>query len=264
MNEASGPTAAATDTVAVEHAAAKGPWGPAATVAFTVVILVAFVIVQSVLAIPYVLIRAFVTGGADIGGSIETVAARLESDGLFLALSEIVTAPLVIGLIVLVAWLRKGPAIRDYFAVGSPPRSVTLRWLLYTVAFAALLELASILAGQPSVPDWMKDIWRSAVVLPLLLFAIVVVAAVVEELLFRGFFYQGLHRSRLGPAGTVALASLIWTAIHMQYGWFHLGQIFATGIVLGAARVATGSIVPPVLMHALLNVIASVQAAIES
>ena len=263
MTDASGRTAVATDAGIVPAAPVRASWGAAATIAFTVMILVAFVIVQSVLAIPYVLVRAFAAGG-DVGESVANVAGTLDKDGLFLALSEIFTAPLVIGLTLLVAWLRKGPAIRDYFAVRRVPGPVILRWLLYTAVFAALLEVSSVLAGQPSVPDWMKDIWRSAAFLPLLLFAIVVVAPVVEELLFRGFFYEGLHRSRLGPVGTLVLASLIWTAIHMQYGWFHLGQVFATGVVLGVARLATGSIVPPVLMHALLNVTASVQAAIES
>ena len=85
-----------------------------------------------------------------------------------------------------------------------------------------------------------------------------------EELVFRGFLFEGLRHSRLGNAGAIILASAVWASIHLQYEWFYVGQILVLGLLLGAARLFTRSLVPSILMHALVNGIATLQVALES
>ncbi len=237
---------------------AKRPWGAAATVGFTLLIFAVFMVVQTALAIPYVVIKVVAVPTTNI----QTAAAALEKDGLFLALSEIVAGPLVVGVTILFAWLRKGPPLREYLALRPVPRQTTLRWLLCTVLLAGLLDVAAYIAGYPPVPDWMLDVYRSAMFLPLLLVALVVVAPVLEELVFRGFLFEGLRHSRLGNAGAIVLASLVWASIHFQYEWFYIGQIFVVGLLFGAARWSTGSLIPPILAHALMNATGTLQAAL--
>lgn len=237
-----------------------GPWGPFATTAFTIVIAGLFLLVQIAVAIPYLIFKVGGTAKPDF----EAVARGLESDGLFFAIAEVLAGSIAIAFTLFLTWIRKGPEVRDYLGLRAPARITTLRWLLYTVLLGVLLDGVSSVAGYAVVPDWMLAIYRSAGYLPLLLVAILLVAPVLEELLFRGFLFEGMRRSRLGDPGTIVLTSLLWACVHLQYEWFYIGQVFVLGLLLGMARVRTGSLVPPMLMHSLFSGIATLQLMIES
>jgi membrane protease YdiL (CAAX protease family) len=79
--------------------------------------------------------------------------------------------------------------------------------------------------------------------------AIALLPAVCEEIVLRGVVLPSL-RPALGAAGAVAASSLLFALIHDAY---RMPFTFAVGLGLGALRVRTGSLVPPVLAHALLN-----------
>jgi hypothetical protein len=223
------------------------------------VIAAAFVVAQVAVGIPYVL----ATAKGKSQAAIAAAAASLNSDGLFLGLSEVCSGAAALGLTLLFAWLRKGPRVRDYLGFTPVPRSTVLRWLLYTVLVGILLEVAAYLAGYASVPDWMMKIYRSAGSLPLLIFALLVVAPVLEETVFRGFVFEGLRHSWLGDVGTTLVASLAWAAMHLQYEAFYIGQVFCLGLLLGAARIRTASLVTPIAMHSLFSGVALLQVTLE-
>ena len=86
-----------------------------------------------------------------------------------------------------------------------------------------------------------------------------VAAPLFEEIFFRGFMFAGLQHSRLGPIGAMVLSSLAWAIIHLQYDLYGITQIFLGGLLLGYARFRSGSIFPAIAMHALMNLIATVQ-----
>jgi membrane protease YdiL (CAAX protease family) len=210
--------------------------------------------------VPFLIARGAFAPGADFDG----IARRLGSDGLVLGIAEMVAAPVVLGLVAAMVWLRKGPTLRDYLALHPVPRPVLLRWLLATVALAAVFDLSAWAAGLATVTDWMLDIVRTAGFLPLLVLALVVLAPVLEEIVFRGFVFEGLRRSWIGDAGAVVFAAVVWGLTHLQYGWFYIAQIVAAGVLLGAARIRTGSVVTPILMHVIMNVAATLQAILQT
>jgi membrane protease YdiL (CAAX protease family) len=72
----------------------------------------------------------------------------------------------------------------------------------------------------------------------------------------------GLSSSRLGASGAVLLSALAWASIHGQYDWYGIVTIFALGLLLGAARVRTRSVVTPLVMHIAANLIATLEAAL--
>ena len=238
----------------------KGSWGPWASAAFALLIATAFVAVQTVLGVLYLVFRIAGSPKTDVNAA----AKALQADGLFIGIAEVLGGAAALGLTLLIAWLRKGPTLREYFALRPVARATMLQWLLYTAALGALLDGLSYLSGQATVPDWVAAVYRSAVFLPLLLFAFLVVAPVLEELVFRGFLFEGLRHSPLGDAGAIVLASVGWASLHVQYSWFYIGQVFVLGLLLGTARVLTRSLVPPMAMHALFSGIATLQAALES
>jgi uncharacterized protein len=105
----------------------------------------------------------------------------------------------------------------------------------------------------------MVDAYRTAVVVPLLLAALTIAAPVFEEVLFRGFMFHGIQQSRLGNIGAILITSLVWSAIHLQYDVSHVAIIFGAGILFGIARASSNSLYLLIGLHALMNVIATIE-----
>jgi membrane protease YdiL (CAAX protease family) len=89
--------------------------------------------------------------------------------------------------------------------------------------------------------------------------AIAVFPAVCEEILFRGVMLPSLARS-LGPIGAALASALLFGLIHLDAAgdsaaFTRIPFAILVGIGLGLMRVRTGSLVPPILGHAVLNTI---------
>lgn len=83
------------------------------------------------------------------------------------------------------------------------------------------------------------------------LFTAAVVAPVCEEILFRGFLFNGL-RARMGVWGAAIVSSLIFGGLH-DYSWFGMATIALFGMLTCWVFVRTGSLWPGILLHALSN-----------
>ena len=235
------------------------PWPFWSTIGWSGVIAVAYIVpVIPLTIIGFLLIKA---GNPQL--PIDQISVRLTSSGLFLSIAAIVTAVPVIGLSVLFAYIRKNISISQYLALKPLAFRQILKWCLFLVIFAVCNDTLTIILGKPIVPDWIMDACKSAGFMPLLLFAIIVVAPVMEEMFFRGFLFKGLKHSKLGPIGATILTALVWSVLHTQYDIYGIGSIFAGGLLLGYARIKSGSIYAPLAMHALMNLIASIQALIK-
>ncbi len=138
-----------------------------------------------------------------------------------------------------------------------------LIFLFLAVTLAAIIMADSIkyLIGAKLVSADMLAAYRSARFKPLLWLAFCLSAPVFEEFMFRGFVITGLQNSRLGTRGAVMISAISWTAVHTQYGWPILLEILPLGIFFGWTRIRTGSILPALACHALVNIAATAQAA---
>jgi sodium transport system permease protein len=83
---------------------------------------------------------------------------------------------------------------------------------------------------------------------PLLVFGIL--AAICEELAFRGFILTGLLR-RLRPRNAILLSSFLFALFHMNV--FQFLPSFFLGVVLGLLTVRSKSVLPAMFFHALHN-----------
>jgi uncharacterized protein len=148
---------------------------------------------------------------------------------------------------------------------------LALRWPSWTnllIGVAALFALVmgwdqiSRLAGREVEPGFMGDVLRSARAdgaLWLLVVAFCVAAPITEEFFARGFLYRGWSESVLRPTGAIILSSLVWTALHLQYDWFFLGEVFSIGLLLGYLRYRSNSTWLTIVLHGLNNLAAVVQ-----
>ena len=113
--------------------------------------------------------------------------------------------------------------------------------------------------GHRIVTDVMIDAYETAYSLPIFFAVILVIAPALEELFFRGFLFQGIRFSCLGAVTAVVLSALLWAVMHVQYDAFGVGTIFAGGLLIGLARLKTNSIYVPLALHALNNLISTIQ-----
>ncbi len=233
----------------------KGPWGPWETVFLSLVVAGLFVLVQAMAVAVFVVFEIAMKPDMDAAKLFE----GLETDGDLLGLSTCLTGVLCTAAIPLLVLLRRGPSVGSYLALGRPRIPVLLWWLGFTVLFMGVVDSLNVLLGRPIVPEFMLDVYQSADFVPILWAALVVGAPLFEEALFRGFLFRGLLGSRLGDFGTIATTSLLWTLIHIQYGLYDMTSIFVIGLLLGLARLRSGSIWVPIAMHALNNLVATIE-----
>jgi membrane protease YdiL (CAAX protease family) len=130
------------------------------------------------------------------------------------------------------------------------------------LVFAIAWDGLTYLLDRPIIPEFMLRAYETAYFVPLLWLAIVIAAPLAEELFFRGFLFESVRYTRLGVTGAVVITSLLWAVIHLQYGPYEITTVFILGLILGVARLITGSIYTPIVMHGLVNLVATVEVAV--
>lgn len=231
------------------------PWGPWATFGFLLLILGGMTVSQMIVAIPWAVVRMV----NHPSGNVNQLAEELQYDGDLLALATFAAAIATLGLVVLLAKARGWISPRDYVGLGPVRWKSALPWSLALLALVAAFDALSTFLDRPVVPESMDRIYGSADFLPLLWIAVVLVAPLWEEVVFRGFGFRGFRASRVGLAGAIVIPALFWTALHVQYDAYDLSFVFALGLFFGFARERTGSVTVPILLHVLNNLIATVE-----
>ena len=238
----------------IDHAQPR-PWGFWATLGFSSIVVAVMFAIAAAVAGAFFIAQGSLRPGVDP----EAAAAALSTNGLCMAVVQTVAAPICVALVLLFVALRRGPTVRDYLALRGAPRRQWFQWLLIYVAWLALSDGLTMLLGRPVVPKVMVDVYTTAQFPPLLWLALIVLAPVFEEVFFRGFIFAGVRHSSAGPAAAIVLTALGWAALHIQYDAYSIGIIFFAGLVLGLARLRSGSTLLPMAMHAIQNLVATVQ-----
>jgi membrane protease YdiL (CAAX protease family) len=183
-------------------------------------------------------------------------------DGYLISLGVIVSATVQCGAVILIV-RRTRWRVADYLGLSRRPH---MREVVFCLACVAVLlvasDLVSWLMGRELLPPFMVKVYqaaRNAGAMTLLLFTAVVVAPISEEIMFRGLLFRGWSASRLGGTGTILLTSAIWSAIHVQYDWFGISQVFCLGLLFGWVRWRSGSTALTMLMHAVVNAAATIE-----
>jgi membrane protease YdiL (CAAX protease family) len=157
---------------------------------------------------------------------------------------------LMFGVIML---LTRGLDRRSFLAFRRPsswPRAVPIGAVVIFAVF-----IVSAIAAQFGNPEREQGLipqhWESSRIAPFIAFSIVVVviAPIVEELLFRGLGYGLLEPFGQYPA--IVLVALSFALVHGLIAGFAVIAVFGAG--LAYLRAKTGSIYPGMLLHASFN-----------
>jgi len=153
--------------------------------------------------------------------------------------------------------LRRGIGARSYLGLRLPTASGFVGWTVTSAGLSLLLFI--VLNGLPEEVPRIGGYWSGVVQTtdsPVLLWiCATLVVPFAEELVFRGFAYQGFLGTRLGAGGAIVIASLLFTLLHTQYGWPELAAVFVGGLLFGVARWRTGSVITAVGAHAAWNAV---------
>ena len=171
-----------------------------------------------------------------------------------------------LGFLWLVATWATGERRRDALALVWPSLKAW-HWGVIVVGLYAVKAIATVIAvwlthsggGVAAQPGAMPveglapfaAIMRSPAWV--LLLAGGIIAAIVEELLYRGFLSRTLENSRLGFWGGALLASVVWAGLHVYYPLSIQAVLVVVGLALSLLRAKTGSVYPGMLWHVVNN-----------
>lgn len=179
----------------------------------------------------------------------------------------------LISLILSLLWLRSRDALTWHVLGPVRPRwrhvlvglgAGLAGWLGVTLVMAiVVLAIDEELPGQESL-ELLATGDAAGILVGII--SVVVVAAIYEEVVYRGVFFQAL-RERLGLFPAMGISSFVWGLMHMELflqpgtGFEPAGLIPVLGIVLFAFWLCgvlhrTGSLVVPIVAHAVFNGIA--------
>ncbi|MGZ6071514.1 MAG: CPBP family intramembrane glutamic endopeptidase [Myxococcaceae bacterium] len=163
-------------------------------------------------------------------------------------------APFLIGVAILGVLMAVRPETRVRIAWKPVPLGTLVRWLVLWVVWVTATELLGEALGRPSPARWTLN----GPALGLKILGIVVLAPLLEEWVFRGLLFQ-LLLARAGAGPAVVGTAVLFALAHGQYRPPDLVFVFLDGLLLGLARLRTGSTRVPAWMHLLGNAFAAWQ-----
>ncbi|WP_392533431.1 CPBP family intramembrane glutamic endopeptidase [Nostoc sp. C117] len=167
-----------------------------------------------------------------------------------------IVAQISILLLVLSVRQVQGISWRD-LGVFWPKGHQTERWLIAFIGLCVIQEIISRITGIGEKQSWGEQYSVSVIVLRVI--GIVVLAPIAEELFFRGLLFERIRATSLGSIGAVALTSVFFALVHIQYKPLEMAFVLVDGLFFGLTRYATGSLLVTWLCHSLGNLYAVLQ-----
>ena len=188
-------------------------------------------------------------------------ASAMGSPGMT-ALYSVISYALAVILIIFVplAFVKKWKTSREEMGLNGLPTWTDLG--LAPVGFVVAALAAAGLAAVFSVFPWFdvseaQDVGFSTFLTggerALAFITLVVLAPILEELIFRGFLY-GKLRARFSMPISIIVTSLVFAILHFQ--WNVGVNVFALSVVLCALREVTGTVYSGIIAHMIKNGVA--------
>jgi len=231
----------------------KRVWGGWATAGFGLLILVIYFAIQVIVIIAG-LVPLWVSEAGGVSGlPYDAIITRLMDVlnnhlGLLQSLATIISGIAGFFIIWMFAKARGRAGVGEYLGLAKP-RAKSL-WLVVAVVglYFGISILISSFSGGQSGDDIMVKIYKTSVWPGLMWIAVVVFAPLFEEMMFRGFLFEGFRQSRI--------TALAWASLHaVQYGIYTVVAILVLGVAMGYVRLLTKSIWNTLMIHMVINAV---------
>ena len=147
--------------------------------------------------------------------------------------------------------------VKKYYSIKPINLQVLAYCIVVAILYYAAIELFSYYIKVPSETfmDELRIQMSSKLGAICIILSICVCAPILEECLFRGLLYNYFIKTRLSVVGAVIIPSLVFSAIHLQYGsLFTFVTLFFGGILLGVVRCKTQNLLYPMIVHSIYNI----------
>lgn len=135
-------------------------------------------------------------------------------------------------------------------------RALTLPVLGVSVVFVfSAMYVLNLVIEQAGIPNTMEETFLAMSRNPLGILSIVLLAPILEELLFRGAI-QGELQRQMKPWVAITVSSLFFGLVHMNPA--QIPFAFLLGMIFGWLYYRTGSLIPGIVGHVLNNSVATV------
>ncbi len=230
------------------------PWSAGQTLVFALAIAALLPLVNMVVA----MLMAGFSAAADSNFDQQLFYQHLRHNGGYLIFASIAANCATIWAVLKFIRLRGAVGPVTYLALRLPDKPAWIITLVGVVLFLLFSELVGAGLGRPRYPDFLLQIYATAQPLALFWVAVLLLAPLAEEVYFRGFVYIGLRNSMLGASGAILVTAAIWALIHLQYDVYDKTEIFLLGLFMGWLRYRYNSLLPPLVAHGLINLVALV------
>jgi CAAX protease family protein len=196
------------------------------------------------------------------GPGTSAIEDALGKNAFFIVSTEFVTYIAIVAFMVFLVWTRHKMSLSRAIQWNLPGRRLAINALMIGAALAVVSDIGEIVFHRwipDSLPitEYFKD--RPSALL-LAAFGILV-APLMEELLFRGFLYPALARWT-GTFISVIVTASAFALLHgaqLGYSWAPLLLIFIVGVALTVTRVVTRSVATGVIVHMTYNFVLLLQ-----
>jgi uncharacterized protein len=229
-------------------------WSFWPTIGFGAIIFTGWLIIQTLVTLPFLIDEIINNGFLDY----TKIVNNLIQNSLYVALVTMISAPIGMGLIILFVKLRRNISLQEYLRLKRFKKNIFLPLLIIFIAFFVLNIYFENLFPQFQNADSTIGSYTGS---GLILFGVaaVIFAPIFEESFFRGFLFAGIQKSILGTFGAIALTSISFALLHLQYGAAGILIILVLAIFLGISRWLTNSLLVTIIFHALWNLGAVIQ-----
>jgi membrane protease YdiL (CAAX protease family) len=242
---------------------ARTGWPAGAAVSAAVMIVAAGAIGALLILVAAGVVLGLLFPGADQAANGGVLALRIAQPGsisaeevrqtvLYLLLSQ---AILILGTVSASSMFRSVPA--EVLALHAPAggKRVYVEAFLGMICILGLFSTFAVHADPQGVTGDLKpfvgliqsDSWW------ITLLAVGLGAPLSEELLFRGFLFSGLAKSRVGVLGAGLLTTAAWTALHGSYSITGVIEVGLIGLYFSWVLWRTGSLRVTIVCHAVYN-----------
>lgn len=181
---------------------------------------------------------------------IEQVIERHQYDAFFAVPMQIVYYALLLGVLYALVRVRRQLPFWSSLRVRLLPVAQLSQGLVAGVLLALLVNLLNVVFPPPE-PLAFDRLFSSRAAALLVISASLLMAPLVEEIIFRGYIYTVLERA-WGMTAAVLVSGLLFGSIHFAQLWPAFFQMFLlclVGVVFSLARARTGTTLASIVLH---------------
>ena len=198
-------------------------------------------------------ISAFLVGGIIMGIFTSTPN---QIDKVYLYLSFFLGQGVIILPPIYYLYFKK-KSIIDSFRIKPISINTIMNSIIFSIGIIILFDaLDRVIHQIVPTPDYIIDLGKimqpeSTLGLIFLFLAVVVMAPIGEEIVFRGFLQKFLEEHWKDITKAVLVTSLFFAMIHFNPYWTI--QIYLLGVILGFLSWKTKSVIPRIILHRINN-----------